>query len=272
LSTTVDKMGAAASVLDLDDLTAGAGVSEDCRTFIGLFFPYCFQDPVSYDLRKGAWPQIDNNGNGYVSLAEAGKWIMVYIKNSFIKEAKASDRGKAGKTGKKSLDKAEVQDIKDRAKLLYKRFYPCYIRAFLDAADIGKNGKVGGTKTATKDDYVQRSEFRFLNVYICIYALMYDAFSVVDGGEGVTKDDDRRISPKELAGAAGKFAGHPLLGVAQLGMPTSYGNTDALFKEMDADGKGKVLLNEWCAYLEKKEAENNTELGQLLTYKDGDES
>merc|ERR1719155_154189 len=100
-------------------------------------------------------------------------------------EAKESDRGK-GK--KKHLSKDKVQEIKDESKLLYKRFYPCYIRAFLDAADIGKNGKVGGTKTATKDDYVQRSEFRFLNVYLCIYALMYDAFSVVDGGDGVTKD------------------------------------------------------------------------------------
>jgi len=101
---------------------------------------------------------------------------------------------------------------------------------------------------------------------------MYDAFSVVDGGDGVTKDDDRRISPKELEAAVGKFSGHALLGCAQLGMPAAYGNTDALFKEMDADGKGKVLLNEWCAYLEKKEAENGTELGLLLTYKDGDES
>merc|ERR1712187_39892 len=139
------------------------------------------------------------------------------IKNSFIKEAKASDRGKAGKTGKASLSKSEVQDVKDRAKLLYKRFYPCYIRAFLDAADIGKNGAVRGTKTATKDDYVQRKEFRFLCSYLCIYALMYDAFSVVDGGDGVTKDDDRRISLDELKAAC-----------------------------------GKVLLSEWCAWLEQQ--------------------
>lgn len=267
-------MGAAASVALLET----GGVSADCKTFIELFLPYTAQTDISYTLRKEAWPQIDNNGNGYVSLAETGKWIQVYIKNSFIKEAKASDRGKAGKTGKASLSKSEVQDVKDRAKLLYKRFYPCYIRAFLDAADIGKNGKVGGTKTATKDDYVQRSEFRFLNVYLCIYALMYDAFSAVDGavagatGDGITKDDDRRISPKELEAAVGKFEGHALLGAAQLGMPASYGNTDTLFKEMDADGKGKVLLSEWCAYMEKKEAENGTELGALLTYKDGDES
>jgi len=260
-------MGAAASVALLET----GGVSEDCKTFIQLFLPYTAQNDISYTLRKEAWPQIDNNGNGYVSLAETGKWIQVYIKNSLIKEAKQTDRG-AGKTGKASLKKAEVQAVKDRAKLLYKRFYPCYIRAFLDAADIGKNGKVGGTKTATKDDYVQRSEFRFLNVYLCIYALMYDAFSVVDGGDGVTKDDDRRISYKELEAAVGKFQGHALLGVAQLGMPSAYGNTEALFKEMDADGKGHVLLNEWCMYLEKKEAQNGTELGVLLTYKDGDES
>merc|ERR1712164_85972 len=92
-----------------------------------------------------------------------------------------------------------VTEAKEKGKALYKRFYPCYIRSFLYAADIGKNKAVRGTATATTDDYVQRSEFRFLNVYLCIYALMYDAFSVVDGGtKGRTKDDDRRITKSEL--------------------------------------------------------------------------
>jgi len=34
--------------------------------------------------------------------------------------------------------------------------------------------------------------------------------------------------------------------------------------EMDSDGKGMVLLNEWCAWLEKKESENQTKFGKLL--------
>merc|ERR1712146_452771 len=162
--------------------------------------------------RKAAWRVIDVNGNGYVSFAETGKWILEYLTNQIVGEATESDKGK-GKTGKDHSQKAIVQNAQGAAKLLYKRFYPCYIRAFLDAADIGKNGKVRGTKTATKDDYVQRHEFRFLCIYLCIYALMYDAFSVVDGGgEEITKDDDRRISLDELKGACGKFKGHPLVG------------------------------------------------------------
>merc|ERR1712100_171076 len=134
------------------------GVSDDCTTFISYFLPYC---PLKRGkkLRKAAWRVIDNNGNGYVSLAETGKWIKNLITIQIVKEATALDRGKGGKTTNASV-KAVTQEAQDSAKLLYKRFYPCYIRAFLDAADIGKNnGKVGGTKTATKDDYVQRFEF-----------------------------------------------------------------------------------------------------------------
>jgi len=258
-------MGAAASLQLLEGSGPSNGVSEDCKLFIGLFLPHCPKTEQAKKLRKGAWRSVDNNGNGYVSLAETGKWIQVFLKTSLVQEASAGQKG-SGKM--KSL----VGDAKDRALLLYKRFYPCYIRAFLDAADIGKNGKVGGTKTATKDDYVQRHEFRFLCVYLCIYALMFDAFSVVDGGDGVTKDDDRRISFDELKDACGKFKGHPLVGAKMLGMPDSYGNVDAIFKEMDTDGKGKVLLNEWCAWLEKKEAAVGSEIGKLLTYKDDDEN
>jgi len=250
-------MGAAASVAQANETN---GVSAEAKEFISYFLPYA--EKPAKKLRSSAWAVIDNNGNGYVSLAETGKWIQDFVNLQMIEEAKESDRGK-GK--KKHLSKDQVQEIKDESKALYKRFYPCYIRAFLDAADIGKNGKVGGTKSATKDDYVQRSEFRYLCVYLCIYALMYDAFDLVDGGTaGATKDDDRRISITELEEAVGKFKGHPLVGVAMLGMPSAYKNVENIFKEMDADGKGKVLLVEWCQWLEQKEVENQTILGDLL--------
>jgi len=232
-----------------------------------LFLIFCLSAHLSKakKLRKAAWRVIDVNGNGYVSLAETGKWIMEFLEIQMVGEAGAGDKGKGGKTDKSHPGKAAVKDAQGKSKLLYKRFYPCYIRAFLDAADIGKNGKVGGTKTATKDDYVQRHEFRYLCCYLCIYALMYDAFSVVDGGGAeITKDDDRRISLAELKAACSKFEGHPLVGAAQLGMPKKYGNVESVFMEMDSDGKGMVLLNEWCAWLEKKESENQTKFGKLL--------
>lgn len=254
-------MGAAASVQRANETN---GVSAEAKQFISYFLSYTA--PKDKKLRSSAWSVLDNNGNGYVSLAETGKWIKEYINLQMQDEVKEADRGKGKKMTKSHLGKADIQICKDESTLMYKRFYPCYIRAFLDAADIGKNGKVRGTKSATKDDYVQRSEFRYLCVYLCIYALMYDAFDLVDGGSaGANHDDDRRISLSELKAACGKFKGHPLVGVAMLGMPSAYKNVEDIFASMDADGKGKVLLVEWCQWLEQKEVENQTILGELLT-------
>jgi len=257
-------MGAGASTQDL----SRGGISNECKQFIDMFMPYTIKDAAGKKLRDEAWKAIDNNGNGYVSLAETGKWILEALKIKFLEIGKL-ERG-TGKTSSTSL-KTVCDDAKEKGKALYKLYYPCYIRAFLDAADIGKNKAVRGTASATTDDYVQRSEFRFLNVYLCIYGLMYDAFAVVDGGtKGRTKDDDRRISKAELAVACPRFKGHPLVGLKQLGMPGSYGTLDDIFGQMDADGKGMVLLNEWCLWLEKKESEHKTELGVLLTWKEGE--
>merc|ERR1712187_998351 len=40
---------------------------------------------------------------------------------------------------------------------------------------------------------------------------------------------------------------------------------EAVFAEIDANGGGFILLNEWCEWLEKKEAEAGTEFGRILT-------
>lgn len=230
--------------------------------------PFAYKTDASRAERIAAWKSLDNSGNGYVSLAETGKWIQDTIQLNLISEATAETRGKSKLSTKEvKARNAGIAEAKDRAKLLYKRFYPCYIRAFLDAADIGKNKKVGGTKTATTDDYVQKHEFRHLAAYLGIYALMYDAFSQVDGGSANrTKDDDRRISKAELAKSRFEFKGHPLTGLRMLAMPDTYGNIDTAFNEMDADGKGKVLLKEWCQWLERAEVQAETSFGDLLTY------
>merc|ERR1712146_672480 len=95
---------------------------------------------------------------------------MGYLTNQIVGEATESDKGK-GKTGKDHSQKAIVQNAQGAAKLLYKRFYPCYIRAFLDAADIGKNGKVRGTKTATKDDTCRDTNSAFC-AFISVFMLL----------------------------------------------------------------------------------------------------
>jgi len=81
----------------------------------------------------------------------------------------------------------------DRGRYLFDAFRPCYIRAFADAkANSGKEFE--GTKTATGDDFVSKGEFRLFCAYMCIYATMFDAFSLIDGGgAGRDANEDRRI-------------------------------------------------------------------------------
>jgi hypothetical protein len=151
--------------------------------------------------------------------------------------------------------KVEGQDI-------WKQFRPSYIRAFNDAKDIATNKKIG--KTISADDYVQPSEFRCLAIYLCVYCVMFDAFSLIDGDSaGTTADDDRRIDIDEWKAGYSKIAG---IGFAAF--QASPGIDDAtlegIFQEMDDDSKGKVLLNEFCAYIEQKEQDAGTAIGSLL--------
>jgi Fe-Mn family superoxide dismutase len=81
---------------------------------------------------------------------------------------------------------------------------------FLDAADAAPQRQrvahtsVGGRRPVNDDDYVTRREFRLLICYLSIYATMYELFSTVDGGsEGVTVEDDSRISRAEWAAGLG---------------------------------------------------------------------
>merc|ERR1740117_1500968 len=174
---------------------------------------------------------LDNNGNGYVSLAETGKWIKDSLTN-FLENA-------------------------DKALIVYKSFYPSYIRAFKDAA-------------ASTDDYVQKKEFRLLCAYLCLYGIMFDHFVRIDGfgagkgtdGVGIEdKSDDRRMSEAEWNSARKDFKMSPFI---SLKVAARKKTGAGIFKEMDADGKGMVLLNEFCAYIKEGEIEMETPFGKLL--------
>merc|ERR1712032_1469964 len=80
---THSTMGAAASVLSTID--EKHGVSDDCTTFISYFLSFCPLNPQGKTLRKAAWRVIDVNGNGYVSLAETGKWIKELLETQMVK-------------------------------------------------------------------------------------------------------------------------------------------------------------------------------------------
>jgi len=206
-------------------------------------------------LRSSAWQRLDFNNNGIVSLAETGKWIKERLINFYCGDADNKAFG---------LDDSE-------AELLYKYFYPCFIRAFLDAADYGAPTKVtqkGGGKSysatgtaATGDDYVQFKEFRLLCTYLCIYATIWEAFATLDGGgKGVDATDDRRVDTSEWASNSEALVGHPLRSLSL----TANKENSAAFSAMDADGKGKVLLAEFSTYIEDYEFELGTRWGKLL--------
>lgn len=197
--------------------------------------------------RGKAWMVADPNGNGLLSLAEVDGWIQ------------------------KTLLLAFPDD--EEGLLIWKRFRPSYIRAFNDAKDIGTDKKIG--RTITTDDYVQKGEFRLLNAYLCIYAVMFDAFALIDGyqpGEtkAVTGADDRRMGIEEWKSAYKNIMGHGF--VAFEGLGDDNASLEKAFKDMDADGKGMVLLREFCEYIEKKEEAAGTEWGKMLGIGDGDQA
>lgn len=165
-----------------------------------------------------------------------------------------------------SENKSLGVDISD-AERLYKLFYPCFIRAFLDAADYGSKKKVTRANTAGKsymcatidgDDYVQFGEFRLFLTYLCIYATIWEAFGIIDGGK--TDIDDRRISKAEWDANRANLVGHPL---DSLSVSADI-NPDKVFAAMDSDGKGMVLLKEFSEYIEDFEYALGSRWGNLL--------
>lgn len=243
----------------------GAGASTngpDCASDAVKIFIDCFNDMAvpgagARAARAHAWNAADPNGNGHCSLAEIDGWIQKTLITFLQAQVDAAPGDPA------------YAEAKSKAEDIWKSYRPSYIRAFNDAKDIGKDASIGGVK-ATTDDYVQIKEFRLLCGYLCIYALMFDAFSLVDGKQGAAAtaggntdaEDDRRISIDEWKGSFDKVKAYGFVGLAEVTDP------EVAFKEMDADGKGMVLLAEWCRWIEKKEQAAGTVWGKMLSVGD----
>jgi hypothetical protein len=231
-------MGAAASAQAQE-----LGISDTCKKFIEVFGLMAGKDATGKAMRTQGWCAVDPNGNGQASLAEVDGWIQ------------------------KSLITALAPD-KEEAIRVWKCFRPSYIRAFNDAKDLGKKGKIKGAKTATKDDYCDKGEFRGLAAYICLYAIMYDAFALIDGGGGDVDNkagDDRKMTLDEWKAGRSKITNY---GFAAL-KAAADGDAAAKFKEINAGVDGAkdnvVMLIEFCAWIEKEEAKAGTSWGKLLT-------
>jgi len=104
---------------------------------------------------------------------------------------------------------------------------PVLMRAYQSARS--KND----AKNADGTDYVERSEFRLLLVYLKLYMQLYGIFARVD------KDGDHRLSVEEVQSAD----------------LSSLGIQDAAnaFEEMDINEGGKVLFDEFAEWAIRKQ-------------------
>ena len=215
---------------------ATPGVSPDLVDFVQIFGPFAEKTDAGAAMRKKGFSVADPNGNGLCSLAELEGFIL----NSVM----AAHPGEKGRN-------------------LFDLFRPSYIRAFTDAKDYkADDGTVlAGTKNATADDFVSKGEFRLFCTYLCTYAVMYDAFSKIDGGGAGRGGDDRKITTDEwMAGYKGVSA-H---GFVALSTMESDAAAMEVFRSMDANGGGVLTLEEWCEFIKASEIAAGTDIGLSL--------
>jgi len=213
----------------------------DLKLFLQCFQGCSESGAAAKALRNQAWSACDPNGNGLVSLAEYDGWIKKSLINYFAPDEDTADR-------------------------LWKLYRPAYIRAHNDAKDAAAEREVKSCGDATTDDYVTKGEFRLANAYLCIYAGMFDCFNMIDGGsEGTTATDDRRMSLEEWTNAwPNLVGGYGFAALAKIVDDSTEDTPESVFAEMDADGKGMVLLIEFCGFLEKAEIAAGTLPGRML--------
>lgn len=179
-------------------VTVKLTVTAECESFAACFEPFAAKTDAGAGLRQEGFRIADPNGNGLCSLAEIEGFILQTLLSTY-------PRDKANRKLEKGRD-------------LFDAFRPCYIKAFNDAKDYktDSGAVLPGTKKATQDDFVSVGEFRLLCAYLCIYARMYDAFSLVDGGGSGRKGDDRKIDAAEWAAGWKDTVGHGFVGLQVL--------------------------------------------------------
>lgn len=146
------------------------------------------------EKRFSLFKEFDPNGNGYLSLAEVDHGCRSILKLH------------------------ELQDP----------LQPILIRAFTAAKDARQ--KRGKGKTVG-EDYVEKSEFRLLLVYIKSYFELYIMFDEVDSSE------DRRVDEDEFTRSLGKLE--------QWGVP-KIEDPAAAFSSIDTNGGGLILFEEFA--------------------------
>ena len=228
-STPATKSGITLSAA-VDGAYKPSSSSKNLKEFIKSIQPYSEKTAEGKKLRKFGFGKCDMNGSGECSLAEVDGFVLTNLKSDY-----------GPKLGEK----------------LFKTFRSAYIVAYNGAKDLKSNAK------GNDDDYINFAEFRVLNVYLCIYAGMMDAFATVDGGgAGVSADDDRRIGTKEWMKGYAHIKTAGFVGLSKL---HNDDDARAAFQLMDADNSGRALFSDFCNYLSAAEVDAGTKLGGLFS-------
>lgn len=148
------------------------------------------RNSVDVAKRKELFRLFDVNGNGYLSLAEVDKAVR---------------------------DILCLEDLFDCK--------PAMMRAFQAAKNYDKK-----SRARLGEDFVTKSEFRILLMYLRKYFELFVMFDRIDG------DGDRRLTLQEFSAATAKLA--------TWGVKISDPATE--FKSIDRNGGGFVLFQEFC--------------------------
>jgi hypothetical protein len=220
--------------------------------FKGVFAPWAEQSEAGKVMRKKGFRKADPNGNGLCSLAELETFVLAELTSKFPKSQTEKDhRG----------------DPLEKGKDLFDAFRPSYIRAFNDAKDYKADdgSTLAGTKNAKADDFVSFGEFRFFCEYLVIYGGMFDAFARIDGGgAGRDANDDRKMTPEEWLAPKSGYKSVKGYGFVCLDSIKDDDEAMAMFKAIDDNGGGIVLLVEFSEYIKKTEIAAGTAVGKLL--------
>ena len=146
-------------------------------------------------MRQEYWKGFDNNGNGYVSLAETEKGIRDVIKLDNLFDAK-----------------------------------PAIMRAF----NFAKDALPGKSKYGA--DYIEKKEFRIFLVALRQRFEYFQAFKRIDSGGDGRIDIHEFIAAKNIIE---KWVG-------------KLDNPEKEFKQIDRNGGGQILFDEFCDWSCKK--------------------
>eukprot|EP00592_Proboscia_alata_P003761 CAMPEP_0194366774 /NCGR_PEP_ID=MMETSP0174-20130528/14853_1 /TAXON_ID=216777 /ORGANISM="Proboscia alata, Strain PI-D3" /LENGTH=232 /DNA_ID=CAMNT_0039142171 /DNA_START=89 /DNA_END=784 /DNA_ORIENTATION=+ len=215
------------------DEFVGSSASQDARDFINCFIQFSGKDKESsLSDRKKEWSVIDRNKIGSISKAEIDTWIREKLVNAL-----GPDRG---------------QQLKEL-------FKSTFLRAYGNAKHI--SGTKGDTRLSGTDS-VTFKEFRIFIAYLCIYALMDDAFFTLKGS--FPTDDEKKtrtLSLQEWCNGYSHVNHHGFFALRNI----LEEDIETMFHKIGKNGSGYIFLDEWCNFLEKTEAKMGTYMGNLLS-------